>query len=388
MMSRKYVAFRKAKDSSPQNCTRRAFTLVELLVVIAIIAILVALLLPAVQAAREAARLIQCGNNMKQLGLAFQSYHNIHESLPLGFLNDRIPGCEGATVGRGGYCVYNPPELPYMVALFPHLEMEHFHRLDTNFSWHSRRWPEKVTGTVRKVLMCPSDGFGMRVIPSRHLAPEGLPGGANSSRYRNAYAVSKSNYLAIFSGWRFDDLGREFVAPPNPIPWNVYQYQAAFGINRGAKFRQIEDGLSHTMLMAEYITGFKSGPGYYYRWVDARGLFWRFRPGGGILLAKNTPNSSVPDILGDPNESQWCSRHHNRPGEGCPCSGTPFCQPHIGDAHAAARSRHTQGVNVVLADGSVHFIGDSINLKTWRGLASIDGGEAPPRPNECDCGGI
>ena len=83
--------FRTTTVGSLRNRRRRAFTLIELLIVILIIAILVALLLPAVQAAREAARLIQCSNNIKQLGLAFQTYHNLEESLPLGFINNRIP---------------------------------------------------------------------------------------------------------------------------------------------------------------------------------------------------------------------------------------------------------------------------------------------------------
>ena len=76
-----------------------------------------------------------------------------------------------------------------MVALFPHLEMENWHRLDTNFSWHSRRWPEKVTGTVRKILLCPSDDYGMKVVPREHLALEGLPSGVGAGRYRTSYAV-------------------------------------------------------------------------------------------------------------------------------------------------------------------------------------------------------
>ena len=368
-----------------RNRRRRAFTLIELLIVILIIAILVALLLPAVQAAREAARLIQCSNNIKQLGLAFQSYHNLEESLPLGFINNRIPGCETTTVGRCGYCVYNPPELPYMVALFPHLEMENWHRLDTNFSWHSRRWPEKVTGTVRKILLCPSDDYGMKVVPREHLALEGLPSGVGAGRYRTSYAVSKSNYLAFFSGHRFDDLGREItgdgISTPcnrSGVPWNLCSFQAAFGINRGAKFKQITDGISNTMLMSEFLMG-NEGPGHYYRYVDARGVFWRFRPGGGILLAKSTPNISTPDVLGDPNESNWCSQFHNKPGENLPCRSTPFCQPHIGDAHATARSRHPGGVQVVMGDGSEHYIADSIDLRVWRSLATICGQEPPKK---------
>src|SRR3989442_1685570 len=95
---------------------RRAFTLIELLVVIAIIAVLIALLLPAVQSAREAARRIQCTNNLKQLGLAMHNYHSASNSFPSGIIYQVPTGCSSPGFGRG---CQNPPWFPLV---FPFLE--------------------------------------------------------------------------------------------------------------------------------------------------------------------------------------------------------------------------------------------------------------------------
>jgi len=363
------------------KCQRAAFTLVELLMVILVIAILIAMFLPALQSAREAARLIQCANNMKQLGLAMHAYHSSHSQLPPGFINGHVSGCEETTVGRSGVCVYNPPEMPYMVQLFPHFEMiQAFDKIDFKYSWYDNVWANNVTGTVHAVLTCPSDGRGEYVVPTGHLLQETLPETIPSWRYHMAPPLSKSNYLAFFTGYRFDDLGRELHDPlhHNPIPSNLHTFQAAFGINRGARMAQISDGTSHTMLMGEYLTGRRHGPpNHPSKWLDARGTFWLFRPGGGILLTQVTPNSSAPDVLADPDDTVWCSDNHNEPGENIPCVVTEFCAPHIGDAHATSRSRHPGGVQVVLADGSVHFVDDSIDLGIWRGLVTIAGEEQP-----------
>ena len=82
-----------------------------------------------------------------------------------------------------------------------------------------------------------------------------------------------------------------------------------------------------------------------------------------------TPNSS------DSDDENWCSGSPDFPGENMPCASTVYCAPHIGDAHATSRSRHIGGVQIVLADGSVHFVEDSISVDVWRALATIVGEE-------------
>jgi len=369
-------AGRAARKSSPQR--RRAFSVIELLVVIVVIALIASLLLPAIQSVREVARRMQCGNNVKQLGLAMHSYHAAHGTLPPGFINDYVAACEDTTVGRSGYCVYNPPETPYMVHLFPYFEaLSEFDGMDFRYPWYSRRWTAEATSTVQQVLTCPSDGRGARVVPQGHLLEEGLPEPVDPWRYYNAPTLSKSNYLAFFSGHRFDELALELrdTVHGEPIPPNLDSFQGPFGINRGARVKQISDGTSHTMLMGEYITGHEDAPADSPNWIDARGTFWLFRPGGGVLMTTSTPNSSDPDVLADPDDYHFCSENHNIPGENMPCRATEFCAPHIGDAHAASRSKHPGGVQIVMADGSVHFVDNAIDFKLWRSLATIAGAD-------------
>ena len=325
-----------------------AFTLVELLVVITIIGILIALLLPAVQAAREAARRLQCANNLKQLGLAMHNYHTAVGQFPPGFINDYVAGCENSYPGYAGYCVFNDPQLTYMLKLYPYLEQEAlFDRADfTVYRWYNDgTWPREVTGTSIAALICPSDGVGLKVVPAGSIPNSpGTP------------PLAKSNYLAFFNGQRLIDVGNE----------SDRSKQAAFGINRGARIGDVLDGTSNTMLMAEYLRGTPT---------DIRGHYWCFAPACGSLFTLLTPNSSAPDILIA--NSDWCGEGHHQPRLNLPCVQSSGGSPAWGDTSAASRSRHPGGVQILLGDGSVRFTSENIDLDVWRGLATIAGGELP-----------
>ncbi len=314
------------------------FTLVELLVVIAIIGILVALLLPAVQAARESARRIHCINNEKQLGIALHNHHAARGHFPEGFITgdpDRVAR------DRWGWA---PPQFSYMLWLYPYFEEgNEAASFDYSFAtnWQSD-WPFEQVGKVVTLLLCPSDGMGDN--PAL-CCPAGV-----------GRPFSKSNYLAFFSGDVHGDL--KIADIDGQLPNRL----AAFGLNRSTKIRQITDGTSHTMLMAEYLTGIST---------DLRGVYWTCQAGGGALFTRLTPNSSAQDILVGW-DSNWCDDGHNQLEMNLPCrkgSNPPFTNT------AAARSRHPGGVNVLLGDGSVHFVGDAIDVKVWRYLASIQGSE-------------
>lgn len=307
---------------------RPGFTLIELLVVIAIIAVLIALLLPAVQQAREAARRTQCRNNLKQLGLALHNYHDALGMFPIGTLTSN-------SLRYGGR-----PEWPYLLNyLYPYLDQAPAYN-NLNFllqgPWVSTTgWVAGMNDQVMPVLQCPSDGKG----------------GATKGIGVGTMQFTSSNYLGLFSG--FNDLQSEQDKAPN---------QAAFGINRGTRLRDIGDGSSNTMIIAEYLTGVTG---------DFRGVFATTRAGCQFLHVTNTPNSSAPDNILD--LAGFCPTG-NANGANNPISNLP-CTPGPGDGNfASPRSRHVGGVQVLLGDGAVRFIGNSINLATWQSLAWLDDG--------------
>ena len=307
--------------------TPRGFTLIELLVVIAIIAILLGLTLPAIQRVRESANRAKCLYNMKQIGLAMHNYESANGKLP-----------EGETYDRS---VARTPAWPYFLhAILPYMEhealfqkFEDARRRGLNPSDGPNVWPVDLQQPI-KAFQCPSDG-------------------ANGAQ-KNVFGCAlypTSNYLGIFSGLKSEDVYREYSGAPG-FDW---KQQSVLRHNRGTSFTQITDGTSSTMVVAEYLTGI---PGRDTGML--RGMFMDTRPGLHYLFVKQTPNSPNP-------ESFWENN------DGCdPGSGDRYNLPCYRQLQtynfASPRSRHRGGVNALFADGSVHFIKDSVELATWRGL--------------------
>jgi len=326
----------------------RAFTLVELLVVIAIIAILVALLLPAVQSAREAARRMQCSNNLHQLAIAMQNYHSAHDSLPAGAYG----------------CCYGT----WMATIMPYLEQTtvadlylHEGKFEKEYKGYHSKYNEPVCRQIIPSLLCPTDEKGLRsytcsfhnysanlgnagyiVIPDM-LVPGPQPA-VDGMVFRGAPFYMGSGYISINN--------------PATIDWSM-----TFG-----RFKDIRDGLSQTLLMSEVIKGkiFKGkiNPLTGKKESDYRGYTWYgFGAAGfGTLL---TPNSSQPDVV-------QSARHCGTPLDNPPCVG-----PHSVSRPMrwAARSRHPGGVNTARCDGSVAFISDNIAPGVWQALGSSQGEE-------------
>ncbi|WP_152050589.1 DUF1559 domain-containing protein [Tautonia marina] len=332
--------------------SRGGFTLIELLVVIAIIGVLIALLLPAVQSAREAARRAQCTNNLKQLGLALHNYHDIHNTLAPGRIwRAGPPGPSFPTIFSG------TPNTTWFILMLPQFEQQALYNA-FNFELGAEGVPtawgvggplapalgffanSTVTGTKISIFQCPSDEERQFQITPQYQG--GLLSGPVFTK--GNYAVSWGN-----TNWRQEAIGAQ-------------QYlQSAFG-HRTTKLADVRDGTSNTVFIAEVLQGDR---------FDVRGVMWSSVPGGGSFMTRFAPNQfrDYLDLVqgGDfLNQPIFCV-----PEDRLPCTGN------AGDsqAFAAARSRHAGGINVVLGDGSVRFVKESINHLVWIGLNSIRGGE-------------
>ena len=310
------------------TCPRRlAFTLIELLVVIAIIAILIALLVPAVQKVREAAARTQCANNIKQIGLAMHGYHDARKVLP-----------PGLVWGGGNTAYYSNPRSNWFPLILPYVEQTSVynqlpHPAIENQTWVPWSSPEALNanGPTRvslAVFLCPSDNSGA-LFDSQSWG-----------------VFSLGNYHVFFGG---ANLGAATTIAGNQ--------RAAFGINFGAKLVAISDGTSNTMFMGEYLRS--SGATN-----DQRGLHWGDQPGYGHIYAAYSPNTSTPDTV----YVGWCN---NQPAQNLPCIS--------GDSgpnnFASARSRHSGGLNVLLGDGSVRFVANTVSITTWQALVTMAGNE-------------
>ena len=316
------------RSRSVERGRRLAFTLIELLVVIAIIAILIALLVPAVQKVRESSARLQCANNLKQVGLGFQNYHDAFKKLPKGL----------AWTNNTSY--YTHPRSNWFPLILPYVDQDSAfkqlpHPAIEQYNWMPWFSTEATTanGPTRvfmPVFLCPSDNGALLNTQSWGVFTFG-------------------NYHVFFGGSTF---GQATTITSN--------LRAAFGVNFGAKLIEIVDGTSNTTIMAEYLRS-RGGP------FDQRGLHWGDQPGYGHIYAVGNPNTSTPDTI----YTGWCD---NQPVHNLPCisgDGGP-------NNFANARSWHPGGVNAVFGDGTVRFISQSIANSTWRALVTIAGSEPIP----------
>ena len=325
----------------PDRPMRRAFTLIELLVVIAIIAVLIALLLPAVQSAREAARRMQCANNLKQIGLGMANYESTYGSLPGG-----IKGCCWGT---------------WIVFVLPAMEQTSAFN-GWNFNGDNSangaavgagsavlRYGGAANTTISRTLfsvyLCPSDE------PAK--PREEIPSFNYAANFGNTTFYQLDSIGSGVNEIRFQKAPFSDMWPPAAVNGGPKGYtQAQSGtVNLSA----ITDGTSNTLLISEIVQGKRPN--------DLRGfVHWGY---AAVFQTNLAPNSRLPDVLW----SNYCDP--NNLGSAPPC----VIQGLAKNTVLGSRSRHPGGVNSVFADGHVQFVKDSISLPVWRGLGSIAGGE-------------
>jgi prepilin-type N-terminal cleavage/methylation domain-containing protein/prepilin-type processing-associated H-X9-DG protein len=290
---------------------RRAFTLIELLVVIAIIGVLIALLLPAVQAAREAARRAQCTNNLKQLALAANTYHDVNGSFPIGspLMYDKL---------IGGYAESQSVH----VSMLNQLEQQPLFNA-TNFSRSIYVFENQtVFRTGLNTLLCPSD--------QRNDRTGSIGAYLNTPNFQYKF----TNYAGCGGTWFPEPLFYGAFSNPN-APNIVAMINAGNGIftyNRSLKIAEIPDGTSNTIIFGERANALlpESERDNWYWWADAVEADTIFTSMGPINPERKVANASqeYTDLYAE-----------------------------------SASSFHPGGANFAFADGSVHFLKDSIN--TW-----------------------
>jgi prepilin-type N-terminal cleavage/methylation domain-containing protein len=314
---------------------RRGFTLIELLVVIAIIAVLIGLLVPAVQKVREAAARAECENNLKQIALAMHHYHDVNKKLP------------PQTALNKNSCCYGT----WQMAILPYVEL--------NNLWNDYlNWGNTVAGgpnyEQQANLLVTSQRLPIFTCPSDE------PAAAKSGTYNGTkYLITQHNYLVNVGNIDYSQ-GKDGTLPDQPA--GLTFKGAPF--SRSVQFRltDITDGTSTTLMLSEV----KQGQGQ-----DFRGLTW-WAEGSGFTVYR-TPNSPGPDYIANGSGAPGCVPTSQNPAN-ADCQAFPSPNPNWNVF--TARSRHIDGVNVALCDGSGRFVSNSISWTTWQALGTSRGGEA------------
>ncbi|MDR1383691.1 MAG: DUF1559 domain-containing protein [Planctomycetaceae bacterium] len=330
---------------------RFGFTLVELLVVIAIIGVLIALLLPAVQAAREAARRMQCTNNLKQLGLATHNYLDTAKTLPYycsPASTSNNPLHAPTATNQNDHYVFGGPSWVPRIWLYS----EQNALVDQAISesagfWQNTGWTSGAAGLTYRTaevnfLVCPTHGGGMLT--------------ASNTNYRRLGGCYAANLGAT-------DYDQNEMTIPGSSPAQTIKCTAPWKCQKAKPLSSIADGTSNTLLFAEVTPPQGDYANDCFVGDIRNGL-------GAGFTAWLSPNNKGGDVMFNVS-SNYPSGLIGAPGKrGSATEGNPVNQI------IAARSYHTGGINAGLADGSVQFVSDTINIDHWRAAATADGGEA------------
>ncbi len=374
-----------------KNEKHSGFTLIELLVVIAIIAVLIALLLPAVQSAREAARRIQCTNNLKQIGLAMHNYHTGMGAFPMG---SSIAPQQDVPNQQSIWSAWSAQAM-----MLGYLEQTPLYNA-CNFSWAvldtsnftgaanvaaSSNYNQTVLFTNIAGFMCPSDpNVGQK---------------QNNNNYCASYGATTSNCYTWTSNAGVNWVSLETSGESTGL----------FTIGKSYGLQNCTDGSSNTVAYAEALVGDSNGSEFAgnttnpsrYRGNYITGTVTAAAGAEKILNANANPSLILTSLsqcatafatsltaIQDDRGFRWCmgctgwtmfntiqvpndSQYRNG---GCRDGGTPGQFPNDGFSYGAS-SAHPGGANVLFGDGSVKFIKSSISYPTWWALGTKDQGE-------------
>ncbi len=360
----------------PVPRTSRGFTLIELLVVIAIIAVLVSLLLPAVQQAREAARRAQCKNNLKQLGLALHNYESTFTVLPMTNAQNYLPNVQG----------FSP-----QARLLPYIEQANLQNL-LDYTQPAFTGPFNLLtpnplfvtafATTIPVMLCPSDpapssnvetGTGSVYAGINYMMSYGSGTGTNYDlRWKTDGVVYENSSVrfseitdgasnTVFMSESVRSIGADMTLPAGTTPTFPYEYTLNGSTGVNSALQPIQGLAPSGSPWAAGPNGMIANPDLSTVWpamtgwrgagsaaLRGRGVCWAAAGACSTLTnGYTTPNSRIPDLV---------------------VHFTGFFGP---------RSFHTGGANVLMGDGTIRFLSNSVDARTHRALHSRNGGEVP-----------
>jgi prepilin-type N-terminal cleavage/methylation domain-containing protein len=361
--------------------TRRAFTMIELIVVIGIVGLLAALLLPAVQSAREAARATQCFNNLRQLGIGLHNYHDSNLCFPPAAIWGPGPG---EPLGGGNFPVgvidrvaigYSPANGPdrifanWVILLLPQLEQNNLY---VSFNLNAPVDDEAnaaARSTPLSVMTCPSDPNTNQPYERALLA--GTASGHTYARgnYAMNFGPNEDCYTGqpgCVDGFSVDSLD---LLHKNMRVWG----SGLSGLNMSFRLKDFPSGTTQFAALDEIRAGIDP--------IDPRGVWALGLSGSSVTVCHGIhtfPTSGPPnnsDPAGDVIDS--CSALLVKYGLakltllGMPCQANVF----QGNIQATSRSMHPMGVHILSLDGSAHYVSENISPQIWQSLHSKDNGQ-------------